>query len=134
MRKAIFFIASSVLSLSSAIAYAQGESSKIGLEEVIVTAQKKATKLQKTPISISVMSSKDLENQHVQSLEDLMNGGTPSLRVAPFFSRSSALTVGIRGMVPFDANQPSRDATVGVYLDGVYPVSYTHLDVYKRQL
>lgn len=120
MRKAIFFIASSVLSLSSAIAYAQGESSKIGLEEVIVTAQKKATKLQKTPISISVMSSKDLENQHVQSLEDLMNGGTPSLRVAPFFSRSSALTVGIRGMVPFDANQPSRDATVGVYLDGVY--------------
>ncbi len=90
------------------------------LETVIVTAQKKQTQLQKTPISISVLGANALENQHIQSLEDLMNGGTPSLRVAPFFSRSSALTIGIRGMVPFDANQPSRDATVGVYLDGVY--------------
>lgn len=57
------------------------------LETVIVTAQKKQTQLQKTPISISVLGANALENQHIQSLEDLMNGGTPSLRVAPFFSR-----------------------------------------------
>nr|WP_237235207.1 TonB-dependent receptor [Sphingobium yanoikuyae] len=30
------------------------------------------------------------------------------------------MTVGIRGIVPFDANQPSRDAGVGIYIDGVY--------------
>ncbi len=122
--KKILLSAASLISLCNSMAFAQegksDQSNKSGLEVVIVTAQKKQTQLQKTPISISVIGSKALENQHVQSLEDLMNGGTPSLRIAPFFSRSSALTVGIRGMVPFDANQPSRDATVGVYLDGVY--------------
>jgi iron complex outermembrane receptor protein len=93
----------------------------VGLEEVIVTAQKRATNLQKTPIAISVMSSQDLEQRHVQSLEDLMDGSVPSLRVAPFFARNSALTVGMRGVGSMvDANQPARDQAVGVYLDGVY--------------
>lgn len=91
-----------------------------GLGEIIVTAEKRETNLQRTPISISVASQKDLENRRIQSLADLADGAIPSLRVAPFFSRSSALTVGIRGIVPFDANQPSRDAAVGVYVDGVF--------------
>jgi iron complex outermembrane receptor protein len=91
-----------------------------GLAEVVVTAQKRETDLQRTPISITVAGAEDLQNRRVQSLADLGDGAIPSLRVAPFFSRNSALAVGIRGIVPFDANQPSRDAGVGVYLDGVY--------------
>jgi iron complex outermembrane recepter protein len=91
-----------------------------GLETIVVTAQKRETNLQKTPIAISVLGSEDLKARSFQTLEDLMNGGSPSLRVVPFFSRSTALTIGIRGIVPFDANQPSRDAGVGVYIDGVY--------------
>ena len=51
---------------------------------------------------------------------DLADGGVPSLRVAPFESRQSALTVGIRGIVPLDANQPAREQGVGIYIDGVY--------------
>ncbi|KAK0359403.1 hypothetical protein LTR94_031439, partial [Friedmanniomyces endolithicus] len=35
-------------------------------------------------------------------------------------ARQSALTVGIRGIVPFDQNQTARDTGVGVYIDGVY--------------
>lgn len=91
-----------------------------GLAEIVVTAERRETKLQKTPISISVALAADLENRRVQSLADLADGAIPSLRIAPFFSRTSALTVGIRGIVPFDANQPSRDATVGIYVDGVF--------------
>lgn len=90
------------------------------LNEIVVTAQKRETNLQATPIAISVLGNETLRDRHIQSLGDLMDGSVPSLRVAPFFSRSSALTIGIRGIVPFDANQPSRDAGVGVYLDGVY--------------
>lgn len=90
------------------------------LEEVVVTAEKRETNLQKTPVAISVLGGEQLADRHIQSLADLMTGGVPSLRVAPFFSRNSALTVGIRGIVPFDANQPSRDAGVGVYIDGIY--------------
>jgi iron complex outermembrane receptor protein len=91
-----------------------------GLGEIVVTAQKRETNLQKTPVSISVLSANDLKARGVTSLKDLMDGAVPSLRIAPFASRNSALTVGIRGIVPFDANQPSRDAGVGVYIDGIY--------------
>ncbi|MFW8695688.1 hypothetical protein, partial [Mesorhizobium japonicum] len=39
-----------------------------GLADIIVTATKRETNLQETPISISVLGSEALENRHVQSL------------------------------------------------------------------
>ncbi|MBO9579456.1 MAG: TonB-dependent receptor [Sphingobium sp.] len=91
------------------------------LADIVVTAEKRPTSLQKTPISISVLGANDIQNRHVQSLLDLSNGAIPSLRVAPFFSRNSALIVNIRGIgVLSDGNQPARDQGVGVYVDGVY--------------
>ena len=91
-----------------------------GLETVTVTAEKRETNLQKTPIAISVMTSDQMTTRHAESLISLQDGSIPSLRVAPFESRQSALTIGIRGIVPFDANQTARDQGVGVYIDGVY--------------
>lgn len=90
------------------------------LPEIVVTAEKRETNLQKTPIAISVLSEEALANRHVQSLLDLQDGAIPSLRVSPSFSRNSALSIGIRGITGGDANQPSRDAGIGVYIDGVY--------------
>lgn len=87
------------------------------LNEVIVTAEKRPQSLQKTPIAISVLSAEDLKNRHVQSLVDLQDGTIQSLRVAPFYSRNSALIMNIRGIgVLGDSNQPARDQSVGVYL------------------
>lgn len=92
-----------------------------GLDDIIVTAEKRPESLQKTPISISVLKADDLTNRHVQSLLDLGDGAIPSLKVAPFFSRNSALVINIRGIgVLGDSNQPARDQGVGVYIDGVY--------------
>ncbi len=91
-----------------------------GLSEIIVTATKRETNLQKTPIAISVIGSEAMADRHVGSLINLADGGIPSLRVATFEARQSALTIGLRGIVPFDANQTARDQGVGVYLDGVY--------------
>jgi iron complex outermembrane receptor protein len=91
-----------------------------GLEEIVVTATKRETNLQRTPIAISVLSGEALADRHVQSLGDLADGSIPGLRVATFEARTSALTIGIRGIVPLDANQPAREQGVGVYVDGVY--------------
>ncbi len=91
-----------------------------GLEAVTVSAEKRETNLQQTPIAISVMSSDEMVNRHAESLISLQDGSIPSLRVATFEARQSALTIGIRGIVPFDANQTARDQGVGVYIDGVY--------------
>ena len=92
-----------------------------GLDDIVVTAQKRETSLQKTPIAIAVVSGADLANRHALSLTDLGDGTIPSLRVAPFFARNSALIVNIRGVGAMtDSNQPAREQGSGVYLDGVY--------------
>ena len=91
-----------------------------GIQDVVVTATKVETNLQKTPIAISVPGQETLKERRVQSLLDLADGGIPSLRIATFEARQSALTIGIRGIVPLDANQPAREQGVGVYIDGVY--------------
>ena len=96
------------------------EQNNSGLTDIVVTATKRETNLQKTPISISVLGEDDIKKRSVQSLMDLADGSVPSLRITTFESRQSALTIGIRGIVPDDANQPAREQGVGVYLDGVY--------------
>ena len=102
-----------LLAVVPSIGYAQ-------LDEIVVTAQKREASLQDTPISINVQSAEDLDQRHVQSLLDLSDGSVPGLNIATFEARQTALTVGIRGIVPLDANQPAREAGVGVYVDGVY--------------
>ncbi|WP_174273278.1 TonB-dependent receptor [Sphingomonas bacterium] len=91
------------------------------LTDIVVTAEKRPQSLQKTPISISVLDAKGLQDRHVVSLIDLGDGTIPGLKVAPFYSRNSSLIVNIRGVgVLSDGNQPARDQGVGVYVDGVY--------------
>jgi len=99
---------------------ADGQAAKQdGLADIVVTATKRETNLQKTPISISVLDTQALTERHVLSLFNLADGSVPSLRVATFEARQSALTIGIRGIVPYDQNQTARDGGVGVYIDGV---------------
>jgi iron complex outermembrane receptor protein len=91
-----------------------------GLGEIVVTATRRETNLQRTPVAINVLGAVALQERHVQSLYDLADGAVPSLRVATFEARQSALTIGIRGIVPLDANQPAREQGVGIYIDGIY--------------
>ena len=125
MRSRLAITASSLifvaLSASAALAADAAVADDSGLATILVTAEKRPENLQSTPISISVMRSDDLVNRHVTSLLDLGDGSIPSLKIAPFYSRNSALIVNIRGIgVLSDGNQPARDQGVGVYVDGVY--------------
>ena len=99
---------------------AEAEAAEAGLHDIVVTATKRETNLQRTPISISVIDQETIKDRHVQSLFDLSDGAIPSLRITTFEARQSALTIGIRGIVPLDANQPAREQGVGIYIDGVY--------------
>lgn len=114
------FAADAVVADDAAVTDDAAPSDNTGLVDIVVTATKRETNLQDTPIAIAVMSDEDLKKRQVQSLLDLADGGIPSLRVATFESRQTALTVGMRGIVPGDANQPAREQGVGIYIDGVY--------------
>lgn len=91
-----------------------------GLDEIIVTAQKRQENLQDTPISITVMSGDDLQTRGITTINDFASGAVPALRMAPSYGRSSTMMIGMRGVVPSDPGQISRDPVVGVYVDGVY--------------
>ncbi len=113
-------IDAAALEMGDAADAGEAEQNSDGLTDIVVTATKRETNLQDTPIAMSVMGEEDIKKRHVQSLLDLGDGAIPSLRVATYESRQTALTIGIRGIVPGDANQPAREQGVGLYIDGVY--------------
>lgn len=89
-----------------------------GLEEVVVTAEKREESLQNTPISLVAMSGTELEQQGVTSLNDLPRN-VPNLQITPAPSNAASLRIFIRGVGNFD-DQLTQDPSVAVYTDGVY--------------
>jgi iron complex outermembrane receptor protein len=88
------------------------------LQEVIVTAQKKAQDLQETPISLEAFSADQLEQRGILNIADLSNQ-VPDLHIMPFGSASTTLNIFIRGVGAVDS-QVTEDPPVGIYLNGVY--------------
>ena len=88
------------------------------LEEVIVTAQKKAESLQDTPISLDTFGSADLEAKGIHNVEDLRSN-VPNLQITPHPNSAATARIFIRGIGNSD-DQITQDPSVAVYLDGVY--------------
>lgn len=103
--------------LASAVfgAPAAAQDAPSGVEEVIVTAEKRQTKLQKTPSAISALSAAKLESQNISGAEELQYN-VPSL-VAAQQSGYSFLT--IRG-IGTDLSTTAAEPSVASYEDNVY--------------
>ena len=95
-------------------AFAQGG---VGLEEIIVTAQRHEESLQETPIAITAFSARDLENQRVTNIMHLLNK-VPSLALAPWAGSRVTPNLFIRGMGNLNT-QSTNDMATGIYMDGV---------------
>lgn len=119
-RAALAASAATWLAVTPAAAQESAEDQSIGVADIVVTAQKREENLQDTPISMVALSADTLEEKGIGSLSDLFTGAIPSIRIAPFVGRVSAVSIGMRGLVPVDATQVSRDPTVGIYIDSVY--------------
>jgi iron complex outermembrane recepter protein len=88
------------------------------LEEIIVTAQKKESSLQDTPISMEAFGAETLELRGIGGLEDL-GSNVPSMIIEPFPLSNTTLRITIRGVGVTDS-QVTQDPAVGIYIDGVY--------------
>ncbi|MBR2171039.1 TonB-dependent receptor [Sphingopyxis sp.] len=119
-RIALAASAATWLAVTPAAAQQSTEDQTVGVADIVVTAQKREENLQDTPISMVALSAETLEEKGIGSLSDLFTGTVPSIRIAPFVGRVSAVSIGMRGLVPVDATQVSRDPTVGIYIDSVY--------------
>ena len=101
--------------LGSGIAAAEG------IEEVIVTAQKRTENIQDVPIAITAYTAEALQSKGLNDLTRL-SALTPNVNLdggAPFSGDSSVLSASIRG-IGQDDFAFNLDPGVGVYLDGVF--------------
>lgn len=102
------------------------------LQEVVITAEKKESSLQKVAIAVSAISSKDIEARKIVQYSDLLgtipnfitsNAGSPTLNM-----------MSTRGILTF-----STDPALGVYIDGVpmfsgYGSSIQLLDIERIEI
>lgn len=84
---------------------------------IVVTASKRETTLQETPIAVSVTSAEQIENSQSRDLLDLQTL-VPSLRVNQLQSSVNTNFI-IRGFGN-GANNAGIEPSVGVFIDGVY--------------
>jgi iron complex outermembrane receptor protein len=98
----------------------------VGVEEIVVTAQKRSEKIQETPLSITAFSAVDLQKMGFTNFADLTNK-VPSLAITQYAYAGSILEVFIRGVGQSDVVNISRDPGVGIYLDDVYLARSTAL-------
>ena len=83
-----------------------------GLTEIVVTAQKRLTSADKTPISITAVSGADLAARGITSFADLA-AGTPGVSIKSMGPGQTEFEM--RGMTSSGGNSP----TVGFYLDDI---------------
>ncbi|WP_126173857.1 TonB-dependent receptor [Altericroceibacterium xinjiangense] len=92
-----------------------------GINEIVVTAQKRAENVQDVPIAISAFTAEALQERAVGDVSQL-SAITPNVTLdasTPFSGSSAVLGATIRGIGASDFAF-NIDPAVGVYLDGVY--------------
>tara|TARA_A100001011_G_scaffold53907_1_gene52335 strand:- start:1425 stop:3605 length:2181 start_codon:yes stop_codon:yes gene_type:complete len=89
-----------------------------GLEEVVVTAQKKEENLQDTPIAITAITESTIDDLDLANVVDLA-GMAPNVHIINTPSNNTAATIAMRGGVTINP-AITWEPTVGMYLDGVY--------------
>jgi len=85
--------------------------------EIVVTATKRETTLQDTPVAVSVTTEETLERAHIRDVADLVTV-VPSLRVVQL-QGSQATNFFIRGFGN-GSNNVGIEPSVGVFVDGVF--------------
>jgi iron complex outermembrane recepter protein len=86
------------------------------LEEVIVTAQKRAENVQDIPVTINVVTGETLDTFNIRSTNDLANS-VPGLVIQETPQNLSQITV--RGLGTGAAGE-SLDQSVGLFIDGIW--------------
>jgi iron complex outermembrane receptor protein len=119
MKKTMLFCSAltSVAALFAPAAHAQ-DSEGWGVEEVVVTAQKREQRLQDVPASVTALSMESLAVGRVQNVSDL-DGLSPNLTIQTVPAGSGVPVYSMRGVIA-SASAPGADKGVAIYIDGVY--------------
>lgn len=91
------------------------EEATVGIQDIVVTAQKRSEDLQKVPATITALGSEALETRQITSVTDLQTQ-VPSLVVGQYYGTSLITLRGISTGLTSGAEDPS----VATHINGVY--------------
>lgn len=121
--------ASAFLSTTSVYAQAPAQGTLAGVEDIIVTAQKRAENIQDVPATIAAFSQEALQSRQIRGLGDLITR-VPSLQVGYTFG-SNTLT--LRG-ISTNLTSGFEDPSVAVHVNGVYQARARSLNLVMMDL
>jgi iron complex outermembrane receptor protein len=97
-----------------------------GVEEIVVTAERRTTNIQKTALAVTALQADSLEKSNVQQLADI-NGRVPSLEITKSSGYETVVTIrGVGYETP--ENEPTTSPGVSLFIDGVYVANTISLD------
>ena len=103
--------------LSANFASAQGAGSGGELEEIIVTAERRAESIQSVSVAVSAIDSAAIESRSIGNLLDV-GRHVPNAVIVNGTGPANSSRIFIRGIGEDDSRNP--DPAVGTYLDGVF--------------
>ena len=90
-----------------------------GLEEVVVTAQRRDESLQDVPVAVTALSTEALASRQVTEPQDLMRI-VPSLKMNNNITSPTNLSPALRGSLQQDASLVVAEQPFGIYVDDVF--------------
>jgi len=94
------------------------DSDSAGLQEVVVTARRRAEDLQSVPLTVTAVTAETIQNQDITNIQDL-GSFVPNIKISQDRATSSTINIYIRGVGQSDPLW-GFEPGVGVYIDDVY--------------
>jgi iron complex outermembrane recepter protein len=111
-------VAGSGLAVAGAPAFAADSPRTYTLEEIVVTATRRAESVQDVPIPVTAISGDRLERSYAQDARDL-NGIAPNVQLQPVGAFQNAAAFYIRGVGSTDI-ESATDPGIATFIDEVY--------------
>ena len=89
-----------------------------GLQDIVVTAQRREERLQDVPVAVTALSAAELETRQISDVNALA-ANVPAVTFTATPYGNNDLILAIRGVAPGGV-LPNVDQAVGIYVDGVY--------------
>ena len=121
MTRGRYYTACATLALicaSGAHAQSATAADESGIQDIIVTAQKRSQVLQDVPVAVSALAGDELESRGVSETSDLQ-GFVPSLQITTPYGRTQP-NFSLRGVSVANEFSSSTASPVGIYVDEVY--------------
>lgn len=122
-----------ILTSENAIAQATPAVSSPEIDDIVVTARKRAESIQDVPVSVTAVDSAAIERRSITKIDQIA-AITPNVQLQSISVNPTNLAPYIRG-VGQRANEPSQDVPIAISVDGVYLSSQSAslLDVFDLE-